>query len=267
MSGRDLNEQKRTGDGDSPNKVIIEAKHVKKSFDDNPVIKDVSFQLKEKENLAIMGRSGSGKSVLIKCIIGLLRPDDGELKVLDYDLIDIETEELNKLRRSVGYLFQGGALYDSMTVERNLKFPLRRHPESRSESEINDLVDEVLENVGLLNAKKKLPSELSGGMKKRIALARTIIMKPKIVLYDEPTTGLDVITSSEISDLILKMREKYGMSSVIVTHDIACVDKTADKILILDDGVVLNEGPHRDIRNAADNKTRSYFEGASTKHS
>jgi phospholipid/cholesterol/gamma-HCH transport system ATP-binding protein len=242
------------------NGLMIVANHIKKSFGQNTVLKDISFELNSGENLAVMGRSGTGKSVLIKCIIGLLIPEGGELNVLGYDLLDIDESDINELRRSVGYLFQGGALYDSMSVERNLKFPLRRLPEAPTETEINDLVVEVLEHVGLLDARKKMPSEISGGMKKRIALARTLIMKPKIMLYDEPTTGLDVITSDEISDLILSMREKYNMSSVIITHDIACVKKTADRILILDDGEVLVDGSYRELRNMKDWKIRSYFE-------
>jgi phospholipid/cholesterol/gamma-HCH transport system ATP-binding protein len=239
---------------------LIEIRNLKKSFDDFEVIKDVSFDLNQDENLVIMGKSGTGKSVLIKCIIGLLTPDGGDLKVLHHDLKDIDEDGMNELRRSVGYLFQGGALYDSMTVERNLMFPLRRLPNAPKESEINDMVDEVLENVGLPETKNKMPSELSGGMKKRIALARTLILKPKIMLYDEPTTGLDVITSNEISNLILKMRETYDMSSIIITHDLSCVKKTADRILILDKGTVLFEGTKEDLRQNENKKVRSYFE-------
>ncbi len=240
--------------------AIIKARNLKKSFGENTIIKNVSFDLMKEENLVIMGKSGTGKSVLIKCIIGLLVPDEGELSVMDYNLMDIDADQLNELRRTVGYLFQGGALYDSMTVERNLKFPLRRFPDAPSESEIDELVDEVLENVELAHTKHKMPSELSGGMKKRIALARTLIMKPKIMLYDEPTTGLDVITSNEISDLILEMRKKYNISSIIITHDISCVDKTADRIIILDKGEVLNEGSFDEIRKSNDNTIRAYFE-------
>jgi len=239
---------------------VIVAKDIRKSFGDLDIIKKVSFALKKGENLVVMGRSGTGKSVLIKCIIGLLKPDAGQLQVLKYDTMNSYEEEVAELRRSVGYLFQGGALYDSMTVERNLKFPLRRVTEAPSEAEIDHMVTEALQNVGLAETRSKMPSELSGGMKKRIALARTLIMKPKIMLYDEPTTGLDVITSNEISDLILKMREKYEISSIIITHDISCVDKTADRILILDDGYVLTEGSHEQVRKTKDTKIRSYFE-------
>lgn len=252
-------DQREKNPNDSQNS-LIRARHLKKTFGQNTVIGDVSFDLNPEENLAVMGKSGTGKSVLIKCIVGLMTPDEGELQVLDYDLMNIDPEKLDELRRSVGFLFQGGALYDSMTVERNLKFPLRRLPDSPGESEIDDRVDEVLMQVGLEETKKKYPSELSGGMKKRIALARTIIMQPKIMLYDEPTTGLDVITSSEISDLILEMRKKYKMASLIITHDVACVEKTADRILILDDGKVLEQGKYEDIRNNEDKQIRSYFE-------
>ena len=242
------------------NQEVIVGQNLAKSFDDVSIINDVSFSLSKGENLVVMGRSGTGKSVLIKCIIGLLKPDQGSLRVLNYDMMKSSEEEVEELRRSVGYLFQGGALYDSMTVSRNLKFPLRRLPVAPSETDINILVDEVLEHVGLSETKDKMPSELSGGMQKRIALARTLIMKPKIMLYDEPTTGLDVITSNEISDLILEMREKYQMSSIIITHDISCVDKTADRILILEDGYVLTEGRYEEVRNSRDQKIRSYFE-------
>ena len=241
-------------------KTIIEANHIKKSFDEKTVIEDVSFELNEGENLVVMGKSGSGKSVLIKCVIGLLRPDSGDLNVLGYDLMNIDEDHLIELRRKVGYLFQGGALYDSMTVERNMKFPLRRMVDRPSEGELDDMVDEVLISVGLKDTRKKLPSELSGGMKKRIALARTLILKPEIMLYDEPTTGLDVITSNEISELILEMKEKFNMSSIIITHDISCVDETADRIMIIDGGHVLAEGQHGEVRNNEDPKIRSYFE-------
>jgi len=248
-----------TSENINNNEVVVKAENVRKSFNGTVVIDDVSFELRKKENLAIMGRSGSGKSVLIKNIVGLLVPNKGSLKVLGKEVKNLDEDEMVELRRSVGYLFQGGALYDSMTVERNLKFPLRRLPGKPSEAEVNDRVDEMLENVGLLDAKQKYPEELSGGMKKRIALARTLVLKPEIMLYDEPTTGLDVITSNEISELILEMREKYAISSIIITHDIACVEKTTDKVMILKDGNVLTENSYDNLANSEDYEIRSYF--------
>ncbi|MCX2743064.1 ATP-binding cassette domain-containing protein [Mangrovivirga sp. M17] len=239
--------------------IVVEAENIKKSFGDNVVIKDISFNLKELEHLAVMGRSGSGKSVLIKSLVGLIVPDSGKLNVLGENILDMDDDDIDVIRRQVGYLFQGGALYDSMTVERNMKFPLRRHPDKPSESEIKDLVDETLENVGLLETKKKYPSELSGGMKKRIALARTLIMRPKIMLYDEPTTGLDMITSAEISELILKMREEYDISSIIITHDVSCVELTSDRVIILGEGTSLAEGTFEELSNSEDKDIRSYF--------
>lgn len=246
--------------GQQKSELVIECQHLKKAFDGKQVIKDVSFDLSKKENLVVMGKSGTGKSVLIKSIVGLITPDGGSLKVLGQDLMEMEEEEeLTSIRRAVGYLFQGGALYDSMTVERNMKFPLRRLPDAPSESEINDMVDEVLESVGLLDTKKKYPVELSGGMKKRIALARTLILKPEIMLYDEPTTGLDVITSNEISNLILEMREKYDMSSIIITHDLSCAELTSDRIIILEEGKVLAEGTYDELSNSENNQVSRYF--------
>ncbi|NMM47327.1 ABC transporter ATP-binding protein [Marinigracilibium pacificum] len=240
-------------------KKVIVAENIKKAFGSKLVIEDISFVLKEMENLVIMGRSGTGKSVLIKSIVGLVTPDSGKLEVLGENILGMDDDQIDNIRRSVGYLFQGGALYDSMTVERNMKFPLRRHPDRPSEGEINDLVDETLENVGLLETKDKYPSELSGGMKKRIALARTLIMRPKIMLYDEPTTGLDMITSSEISELIIKMREKYNISSIIITHDVSCAELTSDRVMILGEGKIQAEGAFEELSNSDDKHIRSYF--------
>ncbi|QCK16820.1 ABC transporter ATP-binding protein [Mangrovivirga cuniculi] len=245
--------------------LVVQAENIKKSFGNNTVIKDISFNLKELENLSIMGRSGTGKSVLIKSLVGLIIPDSGTLNVLGENVLDMDDDEIDEVRRQVGYLFQGGALYDSMTVERNMKFPLRRHPNKPSESEIADLVDETLENVGLIESKSKYPSELSGGMKKRIALARTLIMRPKIMLYDEPTTGLDMITSGEISELILKMREEYDISSIIITHDVSCVELTSDRVIILAEGGILAEGSFDELKNHDDKKIRAYFTMADKK--
>lgn len=240
--------------------VIINVKHLKKSFGSTTVLKDISFQLHRKENIAILGTSGTGKSVLIKSIVGLIQPESGVLEVFGKNILGKDDEEeWDSLRRKVAYLFQGGALYDSMTVKENLEFPLKRQVEKKSKSEIDQAVDEALENVGLLKAKNKMPAELSGGMKKRIALARTLILKPDIMLYDEPTTGLDPVTSKEISELILEMQEKYGISAIIVTHDMPCAKMTADKVIILKEGVVGAEGTYEELENSREAWVRAFF--------
>lgn len=240
--------------------VIINVEHLQKSFGTVKVLKDISFQLHKKENIAILGTSGTGKSVLIKSIVGLVQPEGGKLEVFGKNILGKEDEEeWDLLRRRVAYLFQGGALYDSMTVKQNLEFPLKRQVEKKSKSEITKAVDEALENVGLLEAKNKMPAELSGGMKKRIALARTLILKPDIMLYDEPTTGLDPVTSKEISELILEMQRKYGISSIIVTHDMPCAKMTSDKIIILKDGIVGAEGKYEELENSKEEWVRAFF--------
>jgi len=240
-------------------KVIIASK-ISKSFGSNIVLEDISFHLKKKENLIIMGRSGSGKSVLLKCAVGLVIPDEGKLTVLGKDMEELEGHELNEQRRKVGYLFQGGALYDAMTVRKNLEFPLKRLPERPPKNEIRDKVEEVLDNVGLLDSIDKMPSELSGGMKKRIALARTLILEPKIMLYDEPTTGLDMITSKEISHLMLKMQNKYGISSITVTHDLACAKITSNRICILKEGNFIAEGDYETLKDSENEEVRPFFQ-------
>jgi phospholipid/cholesterol/gamma-HCH transport system ATP-binding protein len=211
------------------------------------------------ENLVVLGKSGSGKSVSIKCMVGLLMQDSGSLKVFDKEVKGLPEKELKELRIRTGFLFQSAALYDSMTVEQNLEFPLTRVLKLTDKDDIKQRIEEVLEAVGLLDAIDKMPSDLSGGMRKRVGLARTLILKPEIMLYDEPTTGLDPITSREISELMLEMQEKYQTSSVIITHDMACAKITADRVLVLNDGKFIAEGNYEELENGPDELVRSFF--------
>ena len=237
----------------SQKKKVISICHVNKSFGSNHVLIDFNLELLEGENLVVLGKSGSGKSVLIKCIIGLLKIDSGNINVFDENISDMNEESLDKIRAEVGFLFQSNALYDSMTVRENLEFPLRRHSLSKTQNEVNTLVKEALEDVGLVHTIDMMPAELSGGMRKRIALARTLILKPKIILYDEPTTGLDPITAKEIIELIKKIQSKYYTASLIITHDMNCVRMASNRVAILIDGkcyivgtfeaLVLNKDP------------------------
>ncbi|MBK9671663.1 MAG: ATP-binding cassette domain-containing protein [Bacteroidetes bacterium] len=238
---------------------VIEIKDLKKSFGTQEVLKNISLQLFPNENLVVLGKSGSGKSVLIKCIVNLLPVDTGTIKVFEKDVTHLKSDELVNLRKKIGFLFQSGALYDSMTVRQNLEFPLRRIRKELSEKEIEDKVKEVLENVGLSEALEKMPSQLSGGMRKRISLARTIVVDPSIILYDEPTTGLDPVTSNEISALILEVQKKYKTASIIITHDIKCALTTANRIIMLNDGAVYKEGKKEEFQNSEDSLIHSFF--------
>jgi phospholipid/cholesterol/gamma-HCH transport system ATP-binding protein len=238
---------------------VIEILNLKKSFGSNVILRDVSMKLQKGENIAILGKSGTGKSVLTKCIVRLIESDSGIINVLGKDITQMETNQIDEIRKRVGYLFQGGALYDSMTVKENLEFPVRRTQLAKKKAEVNDMVDEALESVGLLDTKNKMPAELSGGMKKRIGLARTLILRPEIILYDEPTTGLDPVTSGEISELILRIQERYNTSSLIVTHDMKCAKLTANKIKLLKDGKFYAEGTFEELKNSEDQGVRAYF--------
>jgi phospholipid/cholesterol/gamma-HCH transport system ATP-binding protein len=240
-------------------KPVIDIQNLKISFGSLHVLNDVSLQLKSQENLVVLGKSGTGKSVLIKCIARLLKADQGTITVLGEEVNSLKTEELNEIRKKIGFLFQSGALYDSMTVKENLEFPLRRIKKDLSQSEIDAKVTETLANVGLEDVLNKMPSELSGGMRKRISLARTIIVDPEIMLYDEPTTGLDPITAEEISELINDIQKKYKTASIIITHDMECVRTVADRIIMLKDGDVYKEGSLSEFENSTDSYVSSFF--------
>jgi len=238
---------------------VIEINNLKKSFGKQEVLKDVSLKLFNSENLVVLGKSGTGKSVLIKCIVRLLKSDSGTIKVFGKNVVKLNRKELGELRQKVGFLFQSGALYDSMTVKQNIEFPLRRIKKGLTEKKIEEKVNEVLENVGLTDALHKMPSQLSGGMRKRISLARTIVVDPMIILYDEPTTGLDPVTSEEISSLINSVKKKYNTSSIIITHDIKCARYTANRIIMLKEGEVYKEGIIEDFENSTDLLVKSFF--------
>jgi phospholipid/cholesterol/gamma-HCH transport system ATP-binding protein len=238
---------------------VIEIKGLYKSFGKNNVLIDFNMKLERGENLVVLGKSGSGKSVLIKCIIGLISPDKGEINVLGAEVSKINLKELDKLRTRIGFLFQSNALYDSMTVRQNLEFPLRRHGIEKTKEEVDSMVMEVLENVGLSNTAEMMPAELSGGMKKRIALARTLILRPEIMLYDEPTTGLDAITGDEIIDLMAEVNEKYNTSSIIITHDMNCVKKLSNRVIVLFEGRAYAAGTYEKLRKTDDLNVKKFF--------
>jgi phospholipid/cholesterol/gamma-HCH transport system ATP-binding protein len=238
---------------------VIRINNLQKSFGKLQVLRDATLDLYDGENLVVLGKSGTGKSVLIKCIVGLLNYEGGTIDVFSKNVKTLSRKELGELRQKVGFLFQSGALYDSMTVKQNLEFPLVRLKKDLSKKERDDKIMEVLENVGLPLALNKMPSELSGGMRKRISLARTIVVDPMIMLYDEPTTGLDPVTSDEISSLINDVQEKYKTSSIIITHDIKCALKTANRIIMLDAGTVYKEGTVKDFENSDDPLIQAFF--------
>lgn len=238
---------------------VVGINNLMKGFGDQQVLKNVSLQLFNGENLVVLGKSGSGKSVLIKCIVGLLNPGGGTINVLGQEVGTLKSKELGELRTKIGFLFQSGALYDSMTVKQNLEFPLRRVKRDLTQREIDEKVKEVLENVGLADAIDKMPSQLSGGMRKRISLARTIVVDPLIMLYDEPTTGLDPVTSDEISLLINHIQKKYKTSSIIITHDIECARMTANRVIMLQDGEVYKEGKLAEFEKSDDVLIKSFF--------
>lgn len=237
----------------------IKIENLHKSFGSNKILKGISLTVNQGEDLVILGRSGTGKSVAIKCLVGLIEADKGKIEVFGTDITKLNKKELNAIRTRIGFMFQNGALYDSMSVRQNLTFALKHHTKDISLEEIETRIVATLESVGLSEAIDKMPAELSGGMIKRIGLARTIIIKPEIVLYDEPTAGLDTITAREISELILSVQKKYKTTSIIITHDLACAKLTGNRIMILNEGVIHAEGTYAELEKSKDEWVRSFF--------
>jgi len=239
---------------------VINIEHLQKSFGNKSVLIDINLKIKKGETVATLGKSGSGKSVTFQCIAGLLLPDSGLIELLGKNVAEINYEELTNLRKKIGFLFQSGALYDSMSVKENLAFPLIRQNRKISQDEIDKKVEQRLKDVNLLDAIDKMPSELSGGMRKRLGLARTLILEPEVMLYDEPTTGLDPITTREISYLIKSIKEKYNMTSLIVTHDMICTKIVADRVVFLNDGKYIADGTYDEMKSSDNEFIKSFFD-------
>ncbi len=240
--------------------IVLLVKDLYKSFGDNKVLNGFNMTLHKGENLVVMGKSGSGKSVMIKCLVGLIRPDKGYISVMGKEIKMLERDSLDTLRSDIGFLFQGSALYDSMTVRENLEFPMRRHKKKLGNvTDTEPLVLEALESVGLAHTLNLMPAELSGGMKRRVALARTLILKPKIILYDEPTSGLDPITSKEIIELMRNIQRKYDTSSLIITHDMDCARVISERMILLVEGTNYAEGTYEELVTSKDPKVEAFF--------
>jgi phospholipid/cholesterol/gamma-HCH transport system ATP-binding protein len=240
--------------------VVISIKDLKKSFGSLSVLRGIDLEVRKGENVAVLGRSGTGKSVLIKIISGLLKPDSGTVSVLGEEVDKISAKELQKLRLKIGFSFQNSALYDSMTVRQNLEFPLVRNRRNLSRKEVNTAIEEVLSDVGLSQTINQMPSELSGGQRKRIGIARTLILKPEIMLYDEPTSGLDPITSIDINNLIVQVQKEYNTSSIIITHDLTCAKHTADKVAMLLDGRFLAQGTFEEVFSTDNESVKTFYD-------
>lgn len=238
---------------------IIAIKNLHKTFGKNEILKGINLTVNKGEDVVVLGRSGSGKSVTIKCLVGLVQADQGEIEIFGTDVTKLNNYELNKIRIRIGFMFQNGALYDSMSIRQNLTFTLKHHTRDLSEEAIEKEIINALDSVGLKESIDKMPSELSGGMVKRIALARALIIKPEIILYDEPTSGLDTITSREISELMLSVQKKYNTSSIIITHDMSCAKMTGNRIVILKDGIITAEGSYEELEKSKDEWVRSFF--------
>lgn len=247
-------------DQPAPAVRVLLIRHLYKSFGNNHVLVNFNLEINKGESVVVLGKSGSGKSVLIKCIIGLLKPDKGSIELFGKNIPDIKDEELDKIRAKVGFLFQSNALYDSMTVRENLEFPLRRHWIQVSHNEVNTMVMEALEDVGLGHTMDMMPAELSGGMRKRIALARTLILKPEIIFYDEPTTGLDPITGKEIIELMKEIQQKYNTTSLIISHDMNCIRLAGNRVVILEDGRGYASDTYQQLQQHTDPKVKQFFE-------
>lgn len=239
---------------------VIKIRGLEKSFEDYAVLRGIDLDLYQGENLVVLGRSGSGKSVLIKLISGLLKPDKGIIEVLGYDVSKITDQQLQELRIRIGFSFQNSALYDSMTVRKNLEFPLVRNRKNITRKEIDLAVVTVLEAVGLLHTINQMPAELSGGQRKRVGIARTLILNPEVMLYDEPTAGLDPITCIEINDLINEVQQRFNTSSIIITHDLTCAKATGDRISMLLDGKFQREGTFDEVFNTLDKHIKPFFD-------
>ncbi len=243
-----------------PREVMLQIKGLNKNFGDNKVLNDFNMTLYKGENLVVMGKSGSGKSVMIKCLVGLIQPDSGYISVMGKEIKTLDRETLDVLRSDIGFLFQGSALYDSMTVRENLEFPMRRHKKKLGNvTDTKPLVQEALESVGLAHTMDLMPEELSGGMQRRVALARTLILRPKIILYDEPTSGLDPITSKEIIELMRNIQKKYNTSSLIITHDVDCARVISERMILLVDGTNYAEGTYEELVKSNDPKVEAFF--------
>lgn len=239
--------------------AVIHIRGLYKSFGDLHVLKDVNLDVMKRENVVVLGRSGTGKSVLIKIIAGLLKPDKGKVIVLGHEVASLNDKQLRELRLQIGFSFQSSALYDSMTVQENLEFPLVRNQRNLNRKEIDNAVDDVLEAVGLSQTKKQMPSELSGGQRKRIGIARTVILRPKIMLYDEPTAGLDPITSTEINNLINEVKERYHTSAIVITHDLTCAKETGDRVAMLLDGQFIKQGNFEEVFETNDERIQNFY--------
>lgn len=240
--------------------IVIDIKGLYKSFGDNHVLRGVDLEVDRGENVVVLGRSGTGKSVLIKIICGLLTQDEGSVMVLGEDVKNLNARKLEALRLKVGFSFQMSALYDSMTVKENIAFPLMRNFKHLTKAEVKKRVDEVLDAVSLIKSRDQYPAELSGGQKKRIGIARTLVLRPEIMLYDEPTAGLDPISSIEINSLIKSIKEEFGVSSIIITHDLVCAKVTGDRLVMMFDGVVQKQGTFEEVFDSNDERIKSFYE-------